>query len=152
MSQVTPFLWFNDQAVEAAKFYVSIFKKGKMVDFVPDGKRQQGVTFQIDGREFIAFNGGPTFKLTPAFSMFVSVKTQQEVDYYWEKLGQGGKPIQCGWLTDKFGVCWQIVPDILMKYMRDKDKKKAARVRAAMMKMVKLDIQKLKDAYKDEER
>jgi predicted 3-demethylubiquinone-9 3-methyltransferase (glyoxalase superfamily) len=146
MQTVTPFLWFDDQAEAAAKFYVSIFKNSKIVEIRRNGKKVMAATFRLDGREYIAFNGGPHYKLTPAFSMFVLVKTQREVDYFWNKLVRGGKPQRCGWLTDKFGLCWQIVPTILGELSGDKDEEKSGRALQAMMQMVKLDIKMLKAA------
>jgi predicted 3-demethylubiquinone-9 3-methyltransferase (glyoxalase superfamily) len=138
MRKVTPFLWFDSKAEEAAKFYVSIFKNAKLLS---------PTTFQIDGQEFIVFNGGPHFTFTPAISLFVSCETQEEVDELWEKLSEGGEKSRCGWLKDKFGLSWQIIPSILGKLMRDKDPEKAKRVREAMLKMSKLDINALKQAY-----
>ena len=138
MQKVTPFLWFDSKAEEAAKFYVSIFKNSKLLS---------PTTFQIDGQEFIAFNGGPHFTLTPAISLFVNCETQEEVDELWEKLSEGGEKSRCGWLKDKFGLSWQIIPSILGKLMHDKDPEKAKRVREAMLKMTKLDINGLKRAY-----
>jgi len=138
MQKVTPFLWFDNKAEEAAKFYVSIFKNSKLLS---------PTTFQIDGQEFIAFNGGPHFTLTPAISLFVNCETQEEVDELWEKLSEGGEKSRCGWLKDKFGLSWQIVPSVLGKLMQDKDPEKSKRVREAMLKMTKLDINGLKRAY-----
>lgn len=147
MQTVRPFLWYDGEAEQAAKFYVSIFKNSKIVEIRRRGRTVMSATFRIDGREFIAFNGGPMFKFTPAISMFVTVKTQREVDYLWKRLLVGGKPVQCGWLTDQFGLSWQIVPEILGELLGDKDRKKAGRVFQAMMQMVKLDTKKLKEAY-----
>jgi len=138
MHKVTPFLWFDNKAEEAAKFYVSIFKNAKLLS---------PTTFQIDGQEFIAFNGGPHFTFTPAISLFVNCETQEEVDELWEKLSEGGEKSRCGWLKDKFGLSWQIVPSILGKLMQDKDPEKAKRVREALLRMNKLDINGLKQAY-----
>jgi predicted 3-demethylubiquinone-9 3-methyltransferase (glyoxalase superfamily) len=138
MQKVTPFLWFDGQAEEAAKFYVSIFKNSKLLS---------PTTFQLDGQEFIAFNGGPHFTFTPAISLFVNCETQQEVDEFWEKLSEGGEEVRCGWLKDKFGVSWQIIPSILVKLLYDKDPEKSARVRNAMLQMTKIDIEGLKRAY-----
>jgi predicted 3-demethylubiquinone-9 3-methyltransferase (glyoxalase superfamily) len=138
MQKVTPFLWFDGQAEEAAKFYVSIFKNSKLLS---------PTTFQLDGQEFIAFNGGPHFSFTPAISLFVNCETQQEVDEFWEKLSEGGEKVRCGWLKDKFGVSWQIIPSILGKLLYDKDPEKSARVRNAMLQMTKIDIEGLKRAY-----
>jgi predicted 3-demethylubiquinone-9 3-methyltransferase (glyoxalase superfamily) len=138
MQKVTPFLWFDGQAEEAAKFYVSVFKNSKLLS---------PTTFQLDGQEFIAFNGGPHFTFTPAISLFVNCETQQEVDELWERLSEGGEKVRCGWLKDKFGVSWQIIPSILGKLLYDKDPEKSARVRNAMLQMTKIDIDGLKRAY-----
>ena len=158
MQRITPFLWFNDNAEEAVKFYTSIFKKskiGKIARYDEAGEKAAGrpagsvmtIEFEIEGQDFIALNGGPHFKFNEAVSFVVSCKTQTEVDYYWNKLSAGGKEVQCGWLTDKFGLSWQIVPTILGELMSDKDPVKSQRVMGAMLKMVKLDINKLKAAY-----
>ena len=158
MQRITPFLWFNDNAEEAVKFYTSIFKKskiGKIARYNEAGEKAAGrpagsvmtIEFEIEGQDFIALNGGPHFKFNEAVSFVVSCKTQTEVDYYWNKLSAGGKEVQCGWLTDKFGLSWQIVPTILGELMSDKDPVKSQRVMEAMLKMVKLDINKLKAAY-----
>ena len=158
MQKITPFLWFNDNAEEAVKFYTSIFKKskiGKIARYDEAGEKAAGrpagsvmtIEFEIEGQDFIALNGGPHFKFNEAVSFVVSCKTQTEVDYYWNKLSAGGKEVQCGWLTDKFGLSWQIVPTILGELMSDKDPVKSQRVMQAMLKMVKLDINKLKAAY-----
>jgi predicted 3-demethylubiquinone-9 3-methyltransferase (glyoxalase superfamily) len=136
--KVTPFLWFNNKAEEAAKLYVSIFKNSKLLS---------PTTFQLDGQEFIAFNGGPHFTFTPAISLFVNCETQEEVDELWEKLSEGGEKGRCGWLKDKYGVSWQIIPSILGKLLYDKDPEKAKRVRDAMLQMKKIDINGLKQAY-----
>jgi predicted 3-demethylubiquinone-9 3-methyltransferase (glyoxalase superfamily) len=138
MQKVTPFLWFDNKAEEAAKFYVSIFKNSKLLS---------PTTFQLDGQEFIAFNGGPHFAFTPAISLFVNCETQQEVDELWEKLSDGGVKERCGWLKDKFGLSWQIIPSVLVKLLYDKDPEKSARVRKAMLQMNKIDIEGLKQAY-----
>jgi predicted 3-demethylubiquinone-9 3-methyltransferase (glyoxalase superfamily) len=158
MQKITPFLWFNDNAEEAVKFYTSIFKKskiGKIARYDEAGEKAAGrpagsvmtIEFEIEGQDFIALNGGPHFKFNEAVSFVVSCKTQTEVDYYWNKLSAGGKEVQCGWLKDKFGLSWQIVPTILGELMSDKDPVKSQRVMEAMLKMVKLDINKLKAAY-----
>jgi predicted 3-demethylubiquinone-9 3-methyltransferase (glyoxalase superfamily) len=154
MQKITPFLWFDGKAEKAAKFYTSIFKHSQLLDVARYGEAGPGpkgsvmtATFSLEGQEFIALNAGPMFKFTPAISFFVKCKTQKEVDYYWDKLSKGGKKIQCGWLTDKFGVTWQIVPTVLGELLQDKDREKANRVMKAMMKMVKLDIRRLKQAY-----
>lgn len=149
-TRITPFLWFDRQAEEAAKFYTSIFKNSKIGKVVRNTESAPGPTggvltveFSLDGQEFTALNGGPDFKFSEAVSFVVHCETQKEVDYYWEKLLAGGTPSQCGWLKDQFGLSWQIVPDILPELLGDKDKGKAERVTAAMMKMVKLDIEGL---------
>jgi predicted 3-demethylubiquinone-9 3-methyltransferase (glyoxalase superfamily) len=153
MQKITPFLWFDNNAEEAAKFYVSVFKKGKIrsVSRYSEGAPAPAgtvmtVEFDLFGQRFVALNGGPVFKFNEAISFVVSCKTQREVDYYWKKLSAGGKEVQCGWLQDKYGVSWQIVPTVLMELMTSKDRAKAARVTQAMMKMVKLDIAGLKKA------
>jgi len=160
MQKITPFLWFNDNAEEAVEFYASIFKKsriGKIARYDQAGEKVSGrpagsvmtVEFQIEGLEFIALNGGPHFKFTEAVSFVVNCKTQKELDYYWKKLTVGGgQEVQCGWLKDKFGVSWQIVPTLLGELMSSKDAAKSQRVMEAMLKMVKLDIKKLKEAAK----
>jgi predicted 3-demethylubiquinone-9 3-methyltransferase (glyoxalase superfamily) len=155
MRKITPFLWFDTQAEEAAKFYVSVFKKKskilKVSRYGDAGPGPKGavmvVEFQLEGQHFHALNGGPLFKLSPAFSLVVDCKTQKEVDHYWNKLiANGGAPSRCGWLTDKFGFSWQIVPDILGRLTASKDAAKVTRVMTAMLQMSKLDIQRLKDA------
>src|SRR5476651_1694576 len=154
MSKITPFLWFDDNAEQAEKFYVSVFKKGKVgaiSRYSEGGPAPAGsvmtVEFKLLGQDFVGLNGGPVFKFTEAISFVVSCQTQREVDYYWKKLTSGGgKPVQCGWLKDKYGMCWQIVPTALMELMKTKDRARAARVMQAMMQMVKLDIKKLKAA------
>ncbi len=158
MQKITPFLWFDDQAEDAAKFYTSIFKNskiGKIARYDKAGEKAAGrpagsvmtIEFQLEGQEFVALNGGPHFKFTEAISFVVNCETQEEVDYFWQKLtADGGQESQCGWLKDKFGVSWQIVPTILPELLRDKDATKSERVMKAMLKMVKLDIAKLKAA------
>jgi predicted 3-demethylubiquinone-9 3-methyltransferase (glyoxalase superfamily) len=158
MQKITPFLWFDNKAEEAAKFYVSIFRNSKIGDISRYGDagaevsgRPKGtvmvVTFQLDGQEFLALNGGPQFKFTEAISLVVSCDTQQEIDGLWEKLSEGGAKNQCGWLKDKYGLSWQIVPTVLGKLMQDKDAEKANRVTKAMLQMHKIDIKLLKQAY-----
>lgn len=154
MQKITPFLWFNDKAEEAAKFYASIFKKSKIISVTRYGAAGPGkkgtvmsVVFQLEGQRFYALNGGPQFKFTPAVSMFITCKTQKEVDTFWSKLSKGGQIQQCGWLTDKFGLCWQVVPDILGKLLGDKDPAKSQRAMQAMLQMTKLDIAALKKAH-----
>jgi predicted 3-demethylubiquinone-9 3-methyltransferase (glyoxalase superfamily) len=154
MPKITPFLWFDGQAQEAANFYVSVFKNAKIVSPMRTdggGPRPEGavmsVTFQIDGRDFIAFNGGPLFTFSPAMSLFVRCETQSEIDELWEKLSEGGEKQRCGWLKDKYGVSWQIIPPILGEFLQSKDAEKAKRAMAAMMQMTKIDIAALKKAY-----
>ena len=144
MQKVRPFLWFDDNAEEAAKFYTSIFKNSKIEHVSP-----MMVIFQIDGQPVMALNGGPQFTLTEAFSFFVNCETQAEVDELWTKLSAGGEPGRCGWLKDKFGLSWQIVPTILGELMSDEDDKKSEAVMNAMLKMNKLDIAGLKRAYEE---
>lgn len=154
MQKITPFLWFDGKAEEAANFYVSIFKNakiGKMNRYGDHGPGPKGTvmiaTFQIEGQEFIALNGGPQFKFSPAISFVVNCETQAEVDDVWEKLSAGGAKQQCGWLQDKFGVSWQIVPAALPKLMSDSDREKTGRVMQALMQMDKIDIQRLQQAF-----
>jgi len=155
MQKITSCLWFDGKAEEAMKFYMSIFKNGKVVNVMRYGEAGPGpkgsvlaVTFELEGQEFIALNGGPHYTFTPAISMFVKCQTQAEVDDYWEKLlAGGGKPMQCGWLTDKYGVSWQIVPTVLGDMLQSKDAAKSQRAMQAMMKMVELDIAGLKKAF-----
>jgi predicted 3-demethylubiquinone-9 3-methyltransferase (glyoxalase superfamily) len=154
MQKITPFLWFDSQAEEAAKFYTSIFKNSKITTVARYGENTPGpagsvmaVAFELDGQEFVALNGGPVFSFTPAISFYVHCQTQEEVDMFWNKLSEGGETSMCGWLKDKFGVSWQIVPTVLGELMADKDPVKANRVTQAMLKMTKLDIAKLKQAY-----
>jgi predicted 3-demethylubiquinone-9 3-methyltransferase (glyoxalase superfamily) len=138
MQKITPFLWFDGKAEEAMKFYVSIFKNSKIVS---------ANRFQLDGQEFLVLNGGPQFKFTPAVSFFVNCETQQEVDELWEKLSEGGEKGRCGWLKDKFGLSWQIIPSALGQMLGDKDAEKSKRVMKAMLQMNKIDIKGLKQAY-----
>jgi predicted 3-demethylubiquinone-9 3-methyltransferase (glyoxalase superfamily) len=159
IQKITPHLWFDDNAEEVAKFYTSIFKNSRILDTTHYGEsaaevsgRPKGtvmtVTFELEGQQFLALNGGPIFKFSPAISFLVSCETQQEVDDLWEKLSEGGgEQEQCGWLKDKFGVSWQIVPSILDKMIHDKDANKSERVMKAFLQMKKLDIQGLKKAY-----
>jgi predicted 3-demethylubiquinone-9 3-methyltransferase (glyoxalase superfamily) len=161
MQKITPFLWFDDQAEEAVKFYTSIFKNskvGKISRYDKAGEKAAGrpagsvmtVEFQLEGQKFIALNGGPIFKFNESISFVVNCKTQAEVDKYWRKFSAGGKEVQCGWLKDKYGLSWQIVPTILGELLSGKDAAKSQRVMEAMLKMVKLDIKKLKQAAKGE--
>jgi predicted 3-demethylubiquinone-9 3-methyltransferase (glyoxalase superfamily) len=154
MQKIILCLWYDKRAEEAAKLYTSIIKNS-MIDKISyygdEGPGQKGsvltVTFTLGGQEIMALNGGPEYKFTPAMSLFVNCEDQDEVDYYWEKLSEGGEQGPCGWLTDKYGVSWQIVPTILGVLMSDKDEKKVASVMHAMLQMKKLDIVKLKQAY-----
>jgi predicted 3-demethylubiquinone-9 3-methyltransferase (glyoxalase superfamily) len=149
MQKISPFLWFDGQAEEAMNFYTAVFKNSKVGRVTRSGNAGPvtSATFELEGQEFLALNGGPAFKFSPAISFFVKCETQQEVDELWERLGEGGQPQRCGWLTDKFGVSWQIVPNILGKLLADPDPRRAQRVMEAMMKMVKLDIALLKQAH-----
>ena len=153
MQKIKPFLWFDNQAEEAANFYTSIFKNSKLGKITRCGEAGPGpkgsaltVAFQLDGQNFIALNGGPKFKFTEAVSFSVDCKTQQEVDEFWEKLSAGGEEQQCGWLKDKYGLSWQIVPTVLPKLLQNKDAKKAQRVMQAMLQMRKIDINTLEQA------
>jgi predicted 3-demethylubiquinone-9 3-methyltransferase (glyoxalase superfamily) len=154
MQKITPFLWFDGKAEEAMNFYTSIFrnsKKGRLMYYGEAGPGIKGsvlsATFELEGVEFTALNGGPHFQFTPAISFFVSCHSQKEVDEYWEKLTAGGAENQCGWLTDKYGVSWQIVPVVLGEMLQDKDPEKSKRVMQAMLKMRKLDVKGLEQAY-----
>lgn len=148
MQKITPFLWYNDNAEEAAKYYVSIFKNSKIVSTMPGPNGTiMGVSFVLDGQEFQALNGGPMFKFTEAISFFVKAETQPEIDELWEKLSAGGEKSRCGWLKDKYGLSWQIVPPLLGQLLSDKDTAKSQCVMKAMLKMDKIDIQALKEAY-----
>lgn len=149
MHKITPFLWFDNQAEEAMNFYVSVFKNSKAgeVSRGPDGK-VFSVTFQLDGQDFMAMNAGPQFKFNESISFFVDCKTQEEVDYFWERLtADGGEESMCGWLKDKFGLSWQIVPSALGEMLNDPDRVKAQRVMQAMLQMHKIDIEGLRQAY-----
>lgn len=153
MQKIHPFLWFDNQAEEAAKFYTSIFPNSTINGMARNTEGGPGPTgsvltvgFTLDGVHFTALNGGPLFKFTEAVSFVVDCDTQEEVDHYWDKLVEGGQPSQCGWLKDKFGLSWQIVPKVLPQLLASPDKAKAARVMQAMMKMVKLDIKALQEA------
>ena len=157
MQKITPFLWFDGKAEEAANFYVSIFKNSKILNLGRYGDAGPGpkgtvmvATFQIEGQQFMALNGGPQYTISPAISFFVDCETQAEVDELWEKLTAGGSEVQCGWLTDKFGVSWQIIPKALMELMQDKDPVKSQRVFKAMLQMTKIDVEGLKRAYRGE--
>jgi predicted 3-demethylubiquinone-9 3-methyltransferase (glyoxalase superfamily) len=151
--KITTFLWFDKNAEEAVNFYVSVFKNSKVLNTTRYGDVGPGpkgtvmtIDFELDGQEFTALNGGPEFKFTEAISLVVHCQTQKEVDYFWEKLSAGGEKVECGWLKDKFGLAWQITPDILLELLQDSDTQKSQRVMKAMMKMKKLDIAGLKQA------
>lgn len=154
VQKITPFLWFDGNAEEAANYYVSIFPNSKVHYIKHTGEEGPGepgsvllVRFQLEGQEFMALNGGPEYSFTPAVSFLVSCKDQTEIDYLWEKLTDGGKEVACGWLTDRFGLSWQIAPEVFGELIGDSDPEKAGRVMKAMMQMVKLDIAKLYEAY-----
>lgn len=148
MQKITTFLWFDNQAEEAANFYCSVFKNSKINSTMKANGQVMTVTFNLEGQEFIALNGGPLFKFTEAISLFVSCETQEEIDSMWTKLtSDGGQESMCGWLKDKYGLSWQIVPPALSQMLTDKDPVKAKRAMDAMMKMRKLDIAVLKKAY-----
>jgi predicted 3-demethylubiquinone-9 3-methyltransferase (glyoxalase superfamily) len=154
MQKITPFLWFDGNAEEAMKFYVSIFKNSKILSVARYGEAGPGPagsvmtgTFQLDGQELMALNGGPHFKFTEAISLFVNCETQEEVDELWEKLSAGGQKSRCGWLNDKFGLSWQIIPKALGMMLQDKDPEKSKRVMNAMLQMDKIDIKGLRQAY-----
>ena len=159
MQKITPFLWFDDQAEEAAKFYTSIFKNskvGKITRYGEAAEKAAGrpagsvmtVEFELEGQKFTALNGGPVFKFNESISFVVNCDTQEEVDYFWEKLSaDGGQESECSWLKDKFGVSWQVVPTVLIEMLQDKDSEKSERVMKAMLQMQKIDIKKLNAAY-----
>ena len=153
-ARITPFLWFENQAEEAANFYVSIFRNSKIETVHRYGDTGPGpkgtvmtVAFELDGQPFVALNGGPRFKFTEAISFVVNSASQQEVDDYWDKLLEGGAPQQCGWLKDKFGLSWQVVPTAVIEMLTDRDPAKSQRVMAAVMKMIKIDIAQAREAY-----
>jgi predicted 3-demethylubiquinone-9 3-methyltransferase (glyoxalase superfamily) len=161
MQKITPCLWFDDQAEEAVKFYASIFKNSKIksiTNYSEDAAKVSGrpkgsvltVAFQLAGQEFLALNGGPIFKFTEAVSFIVNCETQAEVDRLWESLSEGGEKGQCGWLKDKYGLSWQIVPTVLSKMLQDKDARKSERVMSALLQMKKLDIKRLEQAFRKE--
>jgi predicted 3-demethylubiquinone-9 3-methyltransferase (glyoxalase superfamily) len=154
LQKITPFLWFDKNAEEAVNFYVSIFKNSKIERVTRYGDAGPGpkgtamtVDFQLEGQTFVALNGGPEYKFTPAISFFVNCETQQEVDDLWEKLTAGGEEVACGWLKDRYGVSWQIVPTVLGALMQDQDPEKAQRVTEALFKMKKIDIKTLQEAH-----
>jgi predicted 3-demethylubiquinone-9 3-methyltransferase (glyoxalase superfamily) len=161
MQKITPFLWFDDKAEEAVNFYVSIFENSKITGITRYGEagsevaeRPEGtvmtIAFLLDGQEFVALNGGPMFTFSPAISFVVNCETQEVVDKLWEKLSEGGEIEQCGWLRDKYGVSWQIVPTILGEMLQDKNAEKSERVMKAMLQMKKIDIKGLRQAYQQE--
>ncbi len=157
MQKIIPFLWFDGKAEEAANFYVSIFKNSKILNIARYGEAGPGptgpvkvATFQIEGQKFMALNGGAQYTFSPAISFYVDCETQTEVDELWEKLSAGGSDVQCGWLRDKFGVSWQVIPKTLIELMQDKDTVKSQRVFTAMMGMIKIDIEALRRAYRGE--
>jgi predicted 3-demethylubiquinone-9 3-methyltransferase (glyoxalase superfamily) len=154
MQKIVTFLWFDNQAEEAVNLYTSIFKNSKITGVARNGEAGPGpkgsvmtMNFTLEGQDFIALNGGPMFKFTEAISLFVNCETQEEVDALWNKLTEGGQESQCGWLKDKYGLSWQIIPTTLMKLMSDPDREKAGRVMQAMLQMKKIDIAKLRQAY-----
>lgn len=154
MQKITPHLWFDNQAEEAMNFYISIFKNSKVVNVARYGEAGPGpegsvmtVTFQLDGQEFMALNAGPQFKFTEAISFLVNCQTQQEVDELWEKLSEGGEEGRCGWLKDKYGLSWQVVPTALGEMLQDKNPEKSKKVMEAMLQMGKIDLKTLKQAY-----
>jgi predicted 3-demethylubiquinone-9 3-methyltransferase (glyoxalase superfamily) len=155
MQKITPFLWFDNNAEEVVNFYAGIFKNSKILNIARYGEAGPGpkgsvmtISFQLEGQEFVALNGGPLFKFTEAISLMVNCQSQEEVDVLWDKLtAGGGQPVDCGWLKDKFGLFWQITPTVLLEMIADKDPAKSKRVMEAMMQMKKLDIATLKRAY-----
>ena len=149
MQKISPFLWFDGKAEEAATFYTGIFRNSRITNVIPGpGGTVMGVSFELEGQEFMGLNGGPMFQFTPAVSFFIKCETQGEIDNYWTRLIEGGgEPQPCGWLKDKFGLSWQVVPNALGTMLQDKDPAKAQRTMEAMMKMSKLDIAALKRAY-----
>lgn len=155
MQKITPFLWFNDKAEDAARFYVSVFRNAKLDKVTRYGDAGPGpkgtamtVEFELEGVRFVALNGGPHFTITPAISFVVNCETQAEVDEFWAKLSEGGRTDQCAWLQDKFGVSWQIVPTALPRLLADPDPVRSQRVMQAMMKMTKIDIAELERAHR----
>jgi len=157
LPRITPFLWFDDKAEEAANFYVSVFKNskiGSIARYSDAGPGPKGsvmtVSFELEGQPFIALNGGPLYTFSPAISFFVDCKTQQEIDELWDKLTAGGGEVECGWLRDKYGLSWQIIPTALLELMQDKDPVKSQRVFKAMLQMTKIDIEGLQRAYRGE--
>lgn len=157
MQKITPFLWFDGKAEEAMNFYTSVFKNSKVGSVSRYGEEGPGpkgtvmsATFELEGQEFIALNGGPLFTFTPAISFFVNCETQEEVDELWQKLSAGGETQRCGWLTDKYGLSWQIIPSALGEMLQDEDAEKSGRVMEAMLKMDKIEIEGLERAYQQQ--
>ena len=154
MKKITPFLWFDGKAEEAMNYYVSVFKNSKILSITRYGEEGPGpkgtvmtAAFELNGQEFTALNGGPQFTFSPAISFVVNCETQQEVDELWEKLSEGGEKQNCGWLKDKYGLSWQVIPTMLIEMLQDKDAEKSRRVMKAMLQMNKIDIKTLKQAY-----
>jgi predicted 3-demethylubiquinone-9 3-methyltransferase (glyoxalase superfamily) len=152
--KITPFLWFDGQAEDAANFYVSIFENAKILSVSRYGETAPGetgtvmtVSFELDGQQFVALNGGPEYKFSPAISFSIECRDQQEVDHFWNRLSEGGRTSQCGWLNDKFGITWQVVPSVLPELLQSDDDAKAEAAMKAMLQMTKLDIKELQDAY-----
>jgi predicted 3-demethylubiquinone-9 3-methyltransferase (glyoxalase superfamily) len=155
--KITPFLWFDHQAEEAVGFYTSIFKDSNVGTVTRYGEAGPGpkgsvmtMAFELDGQGFVALNGGPQFQFTPAISFVINCESQEEVDHYWETLSAGGQEVQCGWLRDKYGVSWQVVPTVLIDMLHDKDAARAQRVMKAMLQMKKIDIPRLEEAYRQQ--
>jgi len=155
--RITPFLWFDDNAEQAANFYVSVFPNSEVTEVSHYGEASPGVagsvmvvSFRLDGQQFSALNGGPEFTFSEAVSFVIDCESQKEVDYYWDTLTKEGEPSQCGWLKDKYGVSWQVVPRVLMEMLQDEDRERAGRVMQAMLQMGKIDIAKLEEAYGQE--
>ena len=147
MQKITPFLWYDGHVAEAMDLYASVFPAGRVVDTMPGPNGTlMSATFELDGQRFIAFNGGPHYRLTPAASMYVSCETQDEVDELWAKLGEGGEESRCGWLVDRFGLSWQIIPSILPRLLQDPDRERAGRAMNAMLQMGRIDIAALERA------
>lgn len=157
MQKITPFLWFDDQAEEAVNFYTSLFRDSKLGEVSRYGEAGplpagtvMTVSFELMGQEFTALNGGPEFQFTPAISFFVHCETQEEVDFYWEKLSEGGEEMPCGWVTDRFGVTWQVIPDALMDYIQGDDPAAAQRATEAMFQMKKIELEAIRKAYEQD--
>ena len=158
MKQITPFLWFDKEAEQAANFYVSVFPNSKLGSIARYGEAGPGeagtvmtVDFELNGQRFVALNGGPEFKFTEAVSFVISCESQEEVDNYWEKLSEGGDEGPCGWLKDRYGLSWQVVPTVLIELLNDSDRAKAQRVMSAMLQMRKIEIEPLRRAYEGDE-